>query len=126
MNTLPVMITRTLASHQPHPLKPSADISRGATEFGLRAQVLLEEEMRDAYAEMDPALGQNVIGSVLAVLACHLAMGEGGRSEDRISVCLLRRSDDRLVEVDLAIHRHRRAGRECLSLRGVAEREIAD
>ncbi len=127
MNAMSGIITHPQADTQCKPVNRSGiDISRGATQFGIRSRVLLQEELRDAYAEIDPTLGQNVIGIVLTVLACHLAMGQGGLSDDQITVCLIRREDDRLVEVDLGIHRHRQTGRECLSLRQLAEREVAE
>lgn len=126
MNAMPDLNTQSCTNTRKPVNSSCIDVTRGATPFGIRSQVFLEEELRDAYAEIDPALGQNVIGSILAALSCYLAMGQGTLSDDQITVCLLRRADDRLVEVDLEVHRHRRAGRECLSLRQLTEREMGE
>jgi hypothetical protein len=116
--------TQTIGAARPTEATRNINISRGATQLGIRSDVFLEEDFLDAYGEIDPALGQNVIGCVLAVLACHLALGNGSLGDDQMTVCLIRRQDDRTVEVDLGIRRHRHAGRESLSLRKVAEREL--
>jgi hypothetical protein len=121
-NTPPSTLTVT----RPATANRSIDISRGASQLGIPSRVFLEEEVLDAYAEIDPALGQNVIGVIFAVLSCHLALGQGSLGDDQMTVCLNRREDSRMVEVDLGIRRHRHAGRECLSLRRVAERDMGE
>ncbi len=60
------------------------------------------------------------------VLACHLAIGQRGLNDDQITVCIIRREDGRMVEAELGIHRRRHAGRQCLSLRQLAEREVGE
>lgn len=124
MNTICNAPTQTIGTARPTPVTRNTNISRGASQLGIQSNVFLEEEVLNAYGEIDPALGQNVIGCVLAVLACHLALGKGNLADDLMTVCLIRRQDDRMVEVDLGIRRHRHAGRECLSLRRVAERAM--
>jgi hypothetical protein len=121
MNVTPYMPqTRTTA--RPVAADRKVDVSRGASQFDIRAQVFIEKELLDCYGEIDPALGKNVIGIILSVLSCHLGMGHGSLGDDQITVCLTRREDDCMVEVDLGIRRHRHEGRECMSLRKLAER----
>lgn len=124
MNAICNAPTQRIGAVRPTTASRNINISRGASQIGIQSNVFLEEEVLDAYGEIDPALGQNVIGCVLAVLGCHLALGNGNLGDDRMTVCLIRRQDDRMVEVDLEIRRHRQDGRECLSLRRLAEREM--
>jgi len=122
------MTSTTLAPTQPS-TRPqhsnlTTDVSRGARQCDIKAHVFIETEILDNYSELDPSLGQNTIGVVLAVLSCHLHMSRGGLGEDTITVCLLRRQDDRVVELDLGLHRRRHAAGECFELRRLAEREV--
>ena len=125
MNTHSLTPTQTFI--RPHPNAPfnRLDLSRGARQFGLRSLVFLDAAVRTDYAELDPALGHNVAGIVLAVLAFHEALPGLGRDEERITVCLVRRRDEQLVEVDLVLQRRRQRGGEAIELRRVAERELA-
>jgi len=101
---------------------PSTDITRGAAQFGIRrASVFVETQVLADYCELDPAVGLNVIGIVLTVLYCRLAMTPSGGPADPLIVCLLRRVDGRLVEVDLTLHRSRSRGGESIMLQRSAE-----
>ena len=125
MNTHSLTPTQTFI--RPHPNAPfnRLDLSRGARQFGLRSLVFLDAAVRTDYAELDLALGHNVAGIVLAVLAFHETLSGLGRDEERITVCLVRRRDEQLVEVDLVLQRRRQRGGEAIELRRVAERELA-
>lgn len=108
------------------PVQPQTDLTRGAAQFCIRrAAVSVETRILNDYAEIDPALGMNTAGVILTVLVCHIAMAPGGSAEDRITVCLQRRNDEHLVEVDLAIRRSRAAGGERLLLQFETEREFS-
>jgi len=48
------------------------------------------------YGELDPGVGRNVVGAVLAVLGSHLAGGDSFAGSEVLPVCLRRREDDRL------------------------------
>lgn len=101
------------------------DLTRGAALNGIRASVLLESRVIEEFAELDPALGHNTAGVVLAVLLSHLAGGNGG-GDDRLTVCLTRRSDQSAVEVDVMLLRRRQAGSERLYLRMADVRDISE
>lgn len=130
-NKQDIMNTQTLIENKRRPATqvPAikikyTDLSRGASLNGLRASVFLEARVLEEYAELDPTLGQNTAGVILAVLGCHLAAGNG-IGDDRLSVCLKRREDGQLVEVDLMLLRRRQAGGECLYLRRADVRLMA-
>jgi hypothetical protein len=107
-------------------IKPAnvIDISRGAYLFGICPQVYLNLQLVTDYAELDPNLGQNAVGVILSVLSHHLATGRAGLGDDAITVCLQRREDGQLVEVDLAVRRRRNQGRECLIVSRAGERNM--
>src|SRR5690242_20128660 len=70
------------------------DITRGARLHGICSPaVLIDAEVLEDYVEMDAALGQNLAGVVLAVLACHLEMNPGGTHHDQLTICTVRRED---------------------------------
>jgi hypothetical protein len=101
------------------------DITRGATHLGIRNQrVLLETAVQEDYAEPDASLGLNTTGVILRVLAQHLTSCPGGGGNDLFEVCLHRREDGRLVELQFAILRARRQGTACLVLSRIGDREI--
>jgi hypothetical protein len=101
------------------------DYSRGAAECGIRRHaVWMDADLVVNYGEPDPTLGRNVGGMILSVLARHLAADPGGIEGDIITVCLLRREDAKIVEVDLRIIRIRHHGTARLLLSKVDVREI--
>jgi len=99
------------------------NLARGARLFGIHPQeVCVDSEVLDDYAEPDATLGQNIAGVILSVLACHIAVNPGGFRGRPILVCLLRREDARLVEVELQVHRLCHRQDESLQLRQTGER----
>jgi hypothetical protein len=113
----------------PRPARPTVtpptdttDITRGATQFGIRrASVFVETQVLADYQEIDPAVGLNVIGIILTVLYCRLAMPPGAGPGEPLIVCLLRRTDGRLVEVELTLHHSRGPGGETITLQRTTE-----
>ena len=104
---------------------PTIDITRGARLHGIRSSaVLMESEIFDSYGELDPALGQNLAGVILALLACHLEMNPGGTHEDQITICAIRRDDSTTVELNLLITRKGRQEGEQIVLHKGNEREV--
>jgi hypothetical protein len=115
----------TIASVRPKPTVETIDITRGARLHGIcSSEVIIEAEILEDFAEMDVALGQNLVGVVLAVLACHLEMNSGGTHRDQVTICTVRREDAVTVELDLQITHTRRQGRERIFLRKGEEREV--
>lgn len=97
------------------------DLSRGARRFGLPVETLfLEGSVLNDYAELDPALGYNVAGTILSVL--HNQVRQIGGLDEFVTVCLVRREDARAVELELALKHRKRFGRGCIMLRKSAER----
>jgi hypothetical protein len=92
--------------------------------LGIGAHVFVDQELVDAYAELDPGLGQNVLGTILAVMATHLAGGKTLACNDVLPVDLRRREDGEPVEVQLRVRRFRSAGRECVALGCAGERPV--
>ena len=108
------------------PRIPHTDLSRGASQFCIRrVAVLVETSVLDRYVEIDPVGGLNTIGVILTVLSSHLAGCPGGSAVDRITICLQRRADGRLVEVDLALRPSNSADGARLLLQFETEREFA-
>lgn len=105
---------------------PPTDITRGATQFGIRrTSVFVESAVLADYHEIDPAVGLNVIGLILTVLYCRLAVAPGGGPDDPLTVCLVRRTDGRLVEVELTLRRSRGRGGDRIMLQQTAEHIVA-
>lgn len=104
------------------PLPESLDASRGAAQLGIASQVWVHHDVVDTYGELDPGVGRNVVGTVLAVLGSHLASGGSFAGSDVLPVCLRRRDDCQPVEVDLLVRRLRKSGRECLAITATGER----
>jgi len=102
---------------------PSAcwDVSRGAVRAGIGARVQLDATMLDDYLEPDHALGFNSTGVVLSAFSTHLKEGRFDADEPLV-VCLARREDGTLVDVEISIHRFRAAGTECFRLKKAGER----
>ena len=98
------------------------DASRGAAQLGIASQVWVHHEVGDSYGELDPGVGRNLVGTVLAVLDCHLACGGSFAGSEVLPVCLRRREDSQPVEVDLLVRRLRSSGRECLAITATGER----
>ncbi len=99
------------------------DLTRGANHFGIpRYRVLVPREVLRDYAESDPALGYNLAGEILRVLAGHVSENPGGRPHDVIIVGARRREDDRSVELHLKMVHLRRQGQETRLLFKVGER----
>jgi hypothetical protein len=127
MNMTTIMTMPTLKpKRNPRPsiAVDTVDLTRGARNFGIRSgAVFLDPEVLCDYAELDTALGHNVAGLVLCELGCHmLTKPRGSVSKDLITVCLCRREDDHVVEVDFHINRVFRQGNESLYLRKAGER----
>ena len=100
------------------------DVSRGARHFSIQPQtVLMDQALLEEYAEVDAALGQNLIGVILSVLSYHLSTTPGGLSRDQISFNAVRREDALLVDVELELRRSRSGTGERLVLRKIAEHE---
>jgi hypothetical protein len=110
------------ASPSTAPLPGNLDASRGAAQLGIASQVWVHHDVVDSYGELDPGLGRNVVGAVLAVLGSHLVGGGSFAGSDVLPVCLRRREDGQPVEVDLLVRRLRKSGRECLAITAAAER----
>jgi hypothetical protein len=107
------------------PSRKNIDLTRGARDLGLQPHgVFLELEVLDDHGVVINSLGQNAAGTILAVLGCQLAMGPGGVPDETISVCLIRRDDGQMMDVDLSVKRIRQNGAECLFLRKTGERAI--
>ena len=103
------------------------DLARGAQHYGLRPDPLyVESDVLDNYAEVDVARGENVVGAILAVLAGRPAVGPGPGPAGLITVCLRRRDDGRLVEVDFHLDSIHHLGREHLVLRQAGELDLED
>ena len=99
------------------------NLTRGASHFGIpRYRVLVPREVLIDYAESDPALGYNLAGEILRILASHVSDNPGGRPHDIIMVGARRREDDRSVELHLKMVHLRRQGQETLLLFKVGER----
>ncbi len=124
MNKNTASTMNRIATASLHKRSKVTDISRGACLFGICPRVYLNLQLVDDYAELDPSLGQNVVGVVLSVLSHHLATRRAGLGDDAITVCLQRREDGQLVEVDLAVRRRRKQGRECLMVSRTTERTM--
>jgi hypothetical protein len=101
------------------------DLTREAVHCCIQASVFLESRVLEEFAELDPALGHNVAGVIFSVLACHLAGGHGA-GDDRLTICLTRRSDGRPIELDLMLFRRRQEDGERFYLRVADVREEAN
>ena len=109
------------------PLPERLDVSRGARLRGLPANsVLMEKNILRQYSELDPTLGQNVVGAILTALAAQQAVYPGGVPDETITVGLIRREDNCEVELDLRVVRACRSGAETIFLRKAAERRFMD
>jgi hypothetical protein len=110
-------LTRLALDRPAHPTATSApDLTRGATQFGIRrASVFVETQVLADYHEIDPTVGLNVIG--LSLTGRRLVLAPGGGPLEPLTVCLLRRSDGRLVEVELTFHYARGRAGESITLR---------
>lgn len=107
-------------------LPNSIDITRGARLIGIdRPRIAVQSDVLENYCELDSALGQNLTGVILSVLACHLGNNPGGTYDDRIEVCALRRDDAAPVEISLELHRFRDRGSEYILLVRRDERSLS-
>jgi hypothetical protein len=104
------------------PLPHHLDASRGAAQLGTGGQVWVHHDVLDAYGELDPGVGRNVVGAVLSVMGSHLATGGSFAGSEVLQVCLRRREDGQPVEVDLLVRRLRKSGHECLAISAAGER----
>jgi hypothetical protein len=115
----------TTSHARPKPAGEIIDITRGSRLHDICSPaVLMDAQILDDYGEIDVAAGRNLIGVILAVLACHLEMNPGGTHEDQVTVCAVRREDAATVELDLQITHRRRQGREQIFLQKGEEREV--
>lgn len=115
--------TITKPTTQNPPIIRYTNLTRGAGLFNIRAGVQLESRVLQDYTEIDPALGHNVVGAVLSILA-HRVLLNDILGDSRLTVCLARRDTGQIVEVDLALYRRRRINEETYFLRFVDEREV--
>jgi hypothetical protein len=120
-NTRP-RLQNLATSRSTGPLPNNLDATRGAAQLGIASQVWVHHDVVDSYSELDPGVGRNVVGAVLAVLDCHLACGGSFAGSEVLPVCLRRREDGQPVEVDLLVRRLRSSGRECLAITATGER----
>ena len=104
------------------PWPDNLDASRGPAQLGIASQVWVHHDVVDTYGELDPGVGRNVVGAVLAVLSSHLAGGGSFAGSEVLPACLRRREDGQPVEVDLLVRRLRKSGRECLAITATGER----
>lgn len=116
--------------NKPPGQKPSAasstvDLSRGARQFGILGRVQIPATILADYEEVDPAVGHNTAGIVLAVLSYRLAAGPIGSRDEFFTVSLRRKCDRKMVELDLALGRNWELGEECFRPYVIAEREVA-
>ena len=103
------------------PFPGNLDASRGAAQLGIASQVWVHHDVVDTYRELDPGVGRNVVGAVLAVLGSGPSPAED-RSRDPTS-CPCACGDARMakMEVDLLVRRLRNSGRECLAITATGE-----
>jgi hypothetical protein len=99
------------------------DASHGSGSFGIRAQVKLQNRVLEKYQEVDPALGYDTLETVLSILSYHESIGDLLR-DGRMTVCLARRDDGRVVEVDLGVQHDCGSEQDCYYLRFAGEREL--
>ena len=118
-------VENIIPSSQEHTSKPVdyADLSRGATSFGIRAEVHLDSRVLEDYQEMYPAAGEGAADAVLSLLCYQILLGDTS-GDGRMTVCLSQRNSGQAVEVDLAVCRRRCDGRETYFLRFIDEREV--
>ncbi len=90
---------------------------------GMRAQVLLEQRVLADFHEFDSDLGDDTAGVILSLLAYDLITKPAG--DGRLTVCLVRRQDESLVEVDLMVLRRHKPHGECIYLRLAGVRELS-
>ena len=130
MNTATITTTSNATSTfspmtEPPPETAYTNLSHLAAAYGIHASVHLEQRLLAEFSELDPMFGDDTAGLILAVLAFHLHTGTIGNA-GRLPVCLLRRQDQQLVEVDLLVLCHERESGEHIYLRAVDLREIAN
>ncbi len=102
------------------------DLTHGASHFGIpRYRVLVPWKVLKDYSEIDPALGYNLAGEILRVLAVHVSNHPAGRPNDTIIVGAWRREDGRAVELHLKTIRLRRQGQETMLLFKLSECEAS-
>lgn len=124
LNLLENILTPTSRLHTSQAVSPRlVDVTRGARYHGIRPEsVFLEPEILEDYAEPEPTLGRNAVGSILSALAAQLAVCPGGVPDECVTVSLCRCEDGQAVEVDLRIRRLRRDGLVRLVLGKTKER----
>jgi len=130
MNTKTINTTSNTTSTLPSITEPPPEtvytnLSHLAATYGIHASVHLEQRVLAEFSELDPMFGDDTAGLILAVLAFHLHTGTIGNA-GRLPVCLLRREDQQLVEVDLLVLCHERETGAHIYLRTVGIREIAN
>ena len=130
MNTETITTTSNATSTLPPvteapPETAYTNLSHLAATYGIHAAVHLEQRVLAEFSELDPMFGDDTAGLILAVLAFHLHTGTIGNA-GRLPICLLRRQDQQLVEVDLLVLCHERESGQHIYLRAVDIREIAN
>jgi hypothetical protein len=99
------------------------DLTTGAAQFSIPLPVVVEPGLLENYAPADPTVGYNTAGVLLSLLSYRLAATRPGKQRELITVCLARRQDDRLVELDVEVLPARRKDGCCLYLRAIKEQE---
>lgn len=120
--TLEPLIPKTTPLKRASPRSKLMDVSRGARLHRLNEQVYLDPVVLDNYSEIDPALGRNLVGCVLSVLAQHVTANPGGGADEHLPVAVRRREDGGEVELLLSLSRSRRSGQLALVLTHAGER----
>jgi hypothetical protein len=97
-------------------------LGRKPAAYGVPANVLLERRVLKDFREIDPDLGDDTAGVILSLLAFDLATKPAG--DGRLPVCLVRRSDEKIVEVELMVLRRQKSHGEHLYLRLAGVHEL--
>jgi len=117
-----------IAQIPPKPQSPAKriryrNLTRDTWFYGMRAEVLLERRVLADFHELDSDLGDDTAGVILSLLAYDLLTKPAG--DGRLTVCLVRRHDESLVEVDLMVLRRHKPHGECIYLRLAGVREFS-
>jgi len=111
-------------TRDPRPNRPTLiDISRGARLHQISEQVYLDSKALDTYNEIDRNLGRNLVGSILSVVAQHVARTPGGGRDESVAVAVRRLDSGCEVDMLLTLSRSRRGGQMALVLTLAGERE---
>ena len=99
------------------------NISRQAASYGIPASVHLEKRILLDYLALDSEYSETTAGVILALLAWQRALKEEA-SAQRLTVCLIRRADRQIIEVDLMVLYRSQIGGPHIYLRMAGVREL--